>query len=581
MTDVIEGDETPLEQVVRSAWRLSQATSGPDEDVAALFEHAASVILRRGDGGGAVAALKRAAELSAVARERVRRVGHAAYLDASLMGELRAAEQLLARTVRTGPVPSQPAEAALADSAILLYGDGDLAMARRKLDDTVAGFAQTPPDASTTKYVLRVLLLLGIFAGDGPMWASFRAALADAGPELEAHFGPIADILDDIVHAPRDGALARFETAIAQIDQIPDDPGMLRVAGVAAYVDRTPACRRALRRCALESAERGDIVNFILAQNFLAFDALAAGQWDEAAELADRATELSDSRGYVLFRFYTRMVSVQIPAHRGERDAVRRMTDEMIGWATPRHARLITAAALVARTRAAIGAADYEDAFVNAAKISPPGVLAVHTPLVTWVMLDLVEAALRTGREAEARAHVAAMRASAAGAVSSRVALQVEAATALTEPDDEAIVRFDRCLESEGIDQWPFDAARVHLLYGERLRRARSMAAAQTQLDAAFEIFQRLGAAPWAERAAKESRATGQNRMRHTEFVPEALTPQELQIALLAATGLSNKEIGKRLMLSHRTVGAHLYRAFPKLGISSRAALRDALADLT
>ena len=57
----------------------------------------------------------------------------------------------------------------------------------------------------------------------------------------------------------------------------------------------------------------------------------------------------------------------------------------------------------------------------------------------------------------------------------------------------------------------------------------------------------------------------------------ESLTPQELQIAMLAATGLSNKQIGNRLYMSHRTVGAHLYRVFPKLGITSRAALRDAL----
>jgi DNA-binding CsgD family transcriptional regulator len=213
-------------------------------------------------------------------------------------------------------------------------------------------------------------------------------------------------------------------------------------------------------------------------------------------------------------------------------------------------------------------------------KICPPGDVAVHSTFVTWMMLDLVEAAVRTGRDAEARAHVAALRASDIAAISSRTALQVEAATALTEPDDEAIVRFDRCLAAEGIEQWPFDLARVHLLYGERLRRTKSMAAARVQLDAALEIFRRLGAARWAERAAKEFRATGQNRQHRTEHAREPLTPQELEIALLAATGLSNKEIGKRLLLSHRTVGAHLYRAFPKLGISSRAALRDALADL-
>ena len=56
------------------------------------------------------------------------------------------------------------------------------------------------------------------------------------------------------------------------------------------------------------------------------------------------------------------------------------------------------------------------------------------------------------------------------------------------------------------------------------------------------------------------------------------LSPQELQIAQLAAEGLSNREIGQRLYLSHRTIGSHLYRTFPKLGITSRSQVRDALA---
>jgi DNA-binding NarL/FixJ family response regulator len=73
-------------------------------------------------------------------------------------------------------------------------------------------------------------------------------------------------------------------------------------------------------------------------------------------------------------------------------------------------------------------------------------------------------------------------------------------------------------------------------------------------------------------------RATGVTIGRPEVTGPEALSPQQLEIARLAAAGLSNKEIGERLFLSHRTVGSHLYQIFPKLGITSRAALRDALA---
>jgi DNA-binding NarL/FixJ family response regulator len=113
----------------------------------------------------------------------------------------------------------------------------------------------------------------------------------------------------------------------------------------------------------------------------------------------------------------------------------------------------------------------------------------------------------------------------------------------------------------------------VQLAHGERLRRAQALSESRRQLMAALGTFERIGAAPWARRAASELRATGQTRSR----IGVSLTPQEREIAMLAAGGLTNKEVGQRLFLSPRTVSGHLHRIFPKLGITSRAALRDAL----
>ena len=81
----------------------------------------------------------------------------------------------------------------------------------------------------------------------------------------------------------------------------------------------------------------------------------------------------------------------------------------------------------------------------------------------------------------------------------------------------------------------------------------------------------------WGERARQELRASGETSRRRTPDAWDELTPQELQIAQMAAAGLTNREIGERLYLSHRTIGSHLYRIFPKLGITSRAELRDAV----
>ncbi len=90
-------------------------------------------------------------------------------------------------------------------------------------------------------------------------------------------------------------------------------------------------------------------------------------------------------------------------------------------------------------------------------------------------------------------------------------------------------------------------------------------------------MFDTLGATQWSKRARQELRATGVTIGQRTPDARDRLTTQELQIAQLAAEGLSNREIGERLFLSHRTVGGHLYRIFPKLGISGRAQLRNAL----
>jgi DNA-binding NarL/FixJ family response regulator len=128
-----------------------------------------------------------------------------------------------------------------------------------------------------------------------------------------------------------------------------------------------------------------------------------------------------------------------------------------------------------------------------------------------------------------------------------------------------------------GANRWPLEYARLQLAHGEQLRRSRALSASRIQLSRALDTFQALGAMPWARRAASELRATGLSRPSATAPRAAALTPQELEIAMLAARGMTNKDIAERLYLSSRTVGAHLYRIFPKLGITSRAALRDAL----
>ncbi len=115
--------------------------------------------------------------------------------------------------------------------------------------------------------------------------------------------------------------------------------------------------------------------------------------------------------------------------------------------------------------------------------------------------------------------------------------------------------------------------ARAHLLYGEWLRRQHRRVDAREQLRIAHSMLADMGAEAFAERARRELQATGETvRKRSIETLDE-LTPQEAQVARLAAVGKTNSEIGAQLFLSPRTVEWHLSKVFGKLGISSRKGL--------
>ncbi len=149
-------------------------------------------------------------------------------------------------------------------------------------------------------------------------------------------------------------------------------------------------------------------------------------------------------------------------------------------------------------------------------------------------------------------------------------------ARAVLAPDDEAERRYDRALRSD-LRHHPFDHARLQLAYGAWLRRHRRVSESRGPLRAARQVFDALGCVPWGERARQELRASGEQSRGQVAAARDQLSTQELQIAQMAANGMTNREIGQQLYLSPRTVGSHLYRLFPKLGITSRNQLGGAL----
>jgi DNA-binding CsgD family transcriptional regulator len=372
-------------------------------------------------------------------------------------------------------------------------------------------------------------------------------------------------------------ALPELDAAVATLRDEIDPVRIMRLGIAAGFVDRLSGCREALRRVVRQGRDSGGLILAVDAMFLLASDAFTTGDWNEVLRLADEGIELCETHGYPVLAWSGFAQKALVAAARGHDDEMRALTDTMIGWAAPRGVRSVQLLALHARALGALGRGDFEGAYHHAAAISPAGQLAPHVPHALWLVMDLVEAAVRTGRHAAAAAHVAAAREANIPKVSSRLGLLTFGAAAIAAPDDEVRMCCEVALGVSGGDRWPFDLARVQLLCGERLRRAQATSEAREHLTAARDTFERLGARPWAARAANELRATGVSTGRPDALGPGSLTPQELEIARLAAAGLTNKEIGERLFLSHRTVGTHLYQLFPKLGITSRAALRDAL----
>jgi DNA-binding CsgD family transcriptional regulator len=133
---------------------------------------------------------------------------------------------------------------------------------------------------------------------------------------------------------------------------------------------------------------------------------------------------------------------------------------------------------------------------------------------------------------------------------------------------------------TEDLTRWPWPRARLELEFGNWLRRQRRPIESREPLRSALATFDLIGAAGWARTARSALRAAGELDTAHnTEASESLMNAQEMQIARLAAEGLSNREIGQRLFLSPRTVGSHLYRIYPKLGIKSRAQLSARLPE--
>jgi DNA-binding NarL/FixJ family response regulator len=564
------------DQPERRLRHRADAAVHPDERLAELLEEAAYRGSRRGDPVGAVGALLKAARLSDRGTDRARRFAEAAYLGADVTGDLRSATGLLTEARRAQRDLTRSLEASTAAAYALLNGDGDVDTAHRVLVDVIERQPRSGIAGHGLVEALHTLMLVCHFSGRRSPWEPFHRAFAQLGANAPDTLDLCVSTYVHPVTASA-AALSRLDAAVADLSSEVDPSRIVRVGIAAFFVDRLGGCREALWRTVHSGRAGGAVASAVNSLMLRAFDDLLAGRWDHAEALAQEGVDLCRIHDYRLLAWPGWYARALVSAARGDDRTTGTLTREMRSWADPRGVRMVQMYARHADALAALGRGDADAAYRELAAISPAGTLPPHLPLSLWVTMDLVEAAQRTGRRAEAAAHVAEVEAAGVDRLSPRLALLAHGAAGIVAADQHAEHHFERALSVSGAQRWPFELSRVRLAYGERLRRSRAISRARQQLQPALEGFQRLGADPWCARAQAELSACGHPRTALAAG-PVVLTARERAIATLAASGLSNKEIARRLQLSPRTVGTHLYRLFPKLGVTSRAALRDALA---
>ncbi|WP_446423339.1 AAA family ATPase [Kitasatospora purpeofusca] len=574
----------------RRAIHLAAATVDPEEGVAADLEAAARSATRRGGARMAVSWLTRAAELSETRVDRSRRLGEAAYVagQADHLGRARS----LALAAAAPGADESPA-AVLADSYLALYRDGEVRATHRRIVAAVERLRDSPdrrpchsdrgPDSPFPDEVLdrlvSLLLAVSQYAGNRATWQRTHEVLATLGDLATERAWMYGSTWSDVV---RHGAgwSRRVERASASLaDQDPWD--VTRLAVSAYHLDVLSPLRPYLERVVDRELDTGAMSSGIVMLHLVLLDQLALGQWDAAERTGHRALALATERGHGLFAHQTRAYLAQLAAVRGRTAEARELQAAVDAWARPRGVGFLTQIADAVGATAALGDGDYETAFLHTIGITAPGAFRPYAYQASRTLLDLVEAALHTGRAEQARAHALAARDAGLPDLSPRLALVTHGALAMTAEDDtEAAAHYARAQSHPAAERFPFELARIRLAHGTGIRRLQGAAAARLPLTQAAKAFDRLGAPAWAARAHAELRAAGVAP--HTpSAAPLPLTWQERRVAELAAGGLTNKEIGEQMRLSPRTVSAHLYRAFPKLGITTRAALRDALTRIS
>ncbi|MEU3731567.1 AAA family ATPase [Streptomyces sp. NPDC033538] len=551
----------------RSAWHLAAACPRPDAAVSAELERTAGRARRRGGHAAAARALQRAAELAPQREDSARLLVEAAAA-AVFTGDIAWVEELVAAArTRTDDATLLASAAVQAGRLAVLTVRHSVVFSR--LADAAEELAATQPAAGLD--LVAGAAVVRFYSGQDTQRHRVQDILRRL-PANTSHAGlpmwvrAVSDPFDD-----RAQLVSLLPRLAAEAEGRPE---RLTAVGIMAWLlDETPRAVRAFDEAFDRWGLQGALPEGL--GGAVAWAYVERGRWEQAREACARTTAVGRVAGLDHAVACAATVDATVLALLGDVSSARTRAEDALTLIDPLESRSVAVYAHRALGAAAAAEGDYETAYGQLRMVFTADGAPVHYHASYPALADLTAAAVRCGRHEEAVAIVERSAGALADNASPRLRALISRARGLLADPGNAEPHFRAALADPVLEYWPFERAQTLLDLAEWLRRRRRVAEARAPLTEALEVFRRLGARPWIERARVESRAAG---LDVTDTVPDAvaeLSPQQRQIVRLAARGLTNREIGEKLFLSPRTVSSHLYRSFPKLGITARSQLRD------
>jgi DNA-binding CsgD family transcriptional regulator len=564
----------PDRDVDRRAWHLAAASVGPDDQASGALEQAGARARDRSAYAAAAAAFERGAGLASTDDVRVRMLFEAAEA-AWLAGDARRTLALLddpgLRDAGPGPSPR------------IDHLRGQVAMRLGPVMDgyplIVGAAAQIADDDPELAVVMLAQAVHGSFyAGETPAMISAAGRALELaerhGSRRARFFAKMAQGMALVADGQGEaGATAAREAVeiLEQSDELRDDPRLLVWAAIGPMWLREAKAGRGLVDRAFEEARARAAVGVMpLLLHHLARDQATTDQWAAAEASYDEAIRLGRETGQRVELAASLAGLAWLEARQGREALCREHAGEAAQLCQELGVRLYGVWATQALGDLELGlgrpAAAIEHHEAQAQALRRRGIADVDLSPAP----ELVDAYLRLGRDDDAAAIAAdfVRQAEAKGQPWARA--RAARCRGLLAAPDELESCFQEAIQLHERTPDGFETGRTRLAYGARLRRTRRRVRARDQLRAALEIFERLGAQPWADQAAAELAATGETARRRDVSTLDELTPQEAQIARLLADGKTTREAAAAVFVSPKTVEYHLRHIYSKLGIHSR-----------